>query len=97
MKAILVIRRKSVDSEGNRIEAVIWRIPAGEMRGESVRYRMAFLPKGFAKPVVLYDNHHPKGHHKHLEDVENGYEFSDVSALIRDFDRDVERWKESRK
>ena len=97
MKAVLVIKRKSVDSEGNRIEAVIWHIPAGEMRGENVRYRMAFLPNGFTKPVVLFDNHHPKGHHKHLEGVESRYAFSDVSALVRDFEKDVERWKESRK
>lgn len=97
MKATLYIRRKIIDPGGNRIEAVVWRLPATAIGEERVRYRMAFLPKGFVKPAVLYDNHHPKGHHKHLGEVESPYEFSGIGALIRDFEADVERWKESRK
>jgi len=34
---------------------------------------------------VLMDNHHPKGPHLHLDQVEKPYEFQDVPTLMRDF------------
>jgi len=35
--------------------------------------------------VVLYDNHPPKGHHRHVEGVQEGYDFVDVDKLLEDF------------
>ena len=96
MKAVLIFKRGSIEPNGDRIEAVIWRIPASGRIREKIRYRIAFIPVGFGVPVVLYDNHEPKGHHKHLAGVEGPYAFSDIAALIRDFEADVEDWKESR-
>jgi hypothetical protein len=46
---------------------------------------------------VLYDNHHPKGHHRHLGTVQNGYAFSTVDQLLKDFLADVQRAKMGRK
>ena len=34
---------------------------------------------------VLIDNHHPKGHHIHLDKEEKMYEFHGTEALIDDF------------
>ncbi|MBM4317561.1 MAG: hypothetical protein FJ116_08790 [Deltaproteobacteria bacterium] len=39
---------------------------------------------------VLLDNHHPKGHHLHLDDRELPYEFTGVPTLLFDFARWVE-------
>jgi len=40
---------------------------------------------------VLYDNHHPKGHHRHIEGGEETYRFVDVDRLIEDFMANVRR------
>ena len=34
---------------------------------------------------VLFDNHHPKGHHYHINDNEFIYNFFDEDNLIDDF------------
>jgi hypothetical protein len=95
MRAIPLIRKKLTHEDGSVTEVVVWRIPSDARRSEHVRYRMAFIPRNHKRPAVLFDNHDPKGHHKHVDGVEDRYPFSDVSALIADFDKEVERWKEA--
>ncbi len=46
-------------------------------------------------PAVLYDNHHPKGHHKHLERAEFACEFDGLEKLIEDFEKDVKKANEN--
>lgn len=43
------------------------------------------------EPAVLYDNHHPKGHHRHFRGIEAPYEFQGVDRLIEDFRADIAR------
>jgi len=40
---------------------------------------------------VLYDNHPTKGHHRHVEGVEERYDFVDVDQLLEGFMADVRR------
>ncbi len=40
------------------------------------------------------DNHSPKGHHIHLDEVEKDYEFSTVEALFSDFKKFVLNYME---
>ena len=47
--------------------------------------------RGEEKPTVLYDNHSPKGHHRHVEGVEEPYSFSGIDQLLADFRTDVRR------
>jgi len=61
-------------------------------RGQSV-FDIAFVRRGEQIPAVLYDNHHPKGHHRHIEGTEKPYVFVDVDRLITDFTDDVRRLK----
>ena len=35
--------------------------------------------------ALLYDNHHPKGHHRHVETLEELYVFTTVRQLVSDF------------
>ena len=65
-------------------------MPKSGQNPEGVRYRLAFIPKDARKPSVLYDNHHPKGHHKHINEDEMPYDFSNIERLMADFDRDIE-------
>lgn|SRR3989339_145359 len=96
IKAKPLIRYKLTDEEGNLTQIAAWRVPADAKHPEGVRYRMAFVPRGHSRPVVLYDNHHPKGHHKHIGAQESPYLFFDARRLVLDFNRDIQLWKQAR-
>jgi len=99
-KAEVLLREKGTDEQGNLYELVVLRIPATSRHPEGVRYRLAFILAGADRPTVLYDNHHPKGHHRHIEGREEQYGFRDVDRLVQDFLKDirnvVERSKRSK-
>ena len=96
MKAVLLLKQKLTDADGDILEVVIWKVPMGTMHPKGVRYRLAFIPQGHNRPALLYDNHHPKGPHKHNNVAESAYTFVDVRRLIEDFQRDVAYWKKDR-
>ena len=81
-RARLVLREKVIDEEGNITEVAIWAVPGRRSGPERIRYRLAFVRRGEQIPAVLYDNHHPKGHHRHIEGTEKPYVFVDVDRLI---------------
>ena len=89
--AVLLLREKTTDEDGNLREMVIWRVPRTRQRPAGVRYRLALIRAGEQQPAILYDNHHPKGHHRHVAGTEEPYTFVDVGQLIADFLADVNR------
>jgi len=93
VKARRLLRIKLTDTGGHLTEMVVWQVPAHSRHPEGVRYRLAFIPHGQGRPAVLYDNHHPKGPHKHVEGKQSPYEFSSTRQLISDFKEDVMLWK----
>jgi len=97
MRAKLLLRDKFTDRDGDLLERVIWSVPTSRLYREGIRYRLAFIPRDIGKPVVLYDNHHPKGHHKHLEELEQPYLFSTIAQLRADFENDINVWKNVRR
>lgn len=96
MKAVLLLRQKLTDADGDILELVVWKVPMGTKHPKGVRYRLAFIPQGHDQPALLYDNHHPKGPHKHSSGTESDHVFVDVRHLIEDFQRDVAHWKKAR-
>ena len=90
-RARLVLREKVIDEHGNITEFAIWDVPGQHRPAERVRYRLAFVRRREGTPAVLYDNHDPKGHHRHFEGIEEPYEFVDVDGLLADFAADVRR------
>jgi len=97
MGGILLRREKYVDADGDLVELVLWQVPRSAAYPDGLRYRLAFLVMGTKKPAVLYDNHHPKGHHRHCGDVQTAYPFSTIDQLLVDFLADVHRAKAGRK
>jgi len=93
MKAVPILRQKRTDAKGNLKDIVVWKVEPGLKYPDGVRYRYAFIPKGRPGPAVLYDNHYPKGHHKHLEGKEIPYSYIDDEKLLADFQKDVTDWK----
>ncbi|MBI1818433.1 MAG: hypothetical protein HYR72_25910 [Deltaproteobacteria bacterium] len=53
--------------------------------------RLALILAGGHAPTILYDNHHPKGHHRHIGRTQHPYEFVGVARLLADFMADVQR------
>lgn len=91
--AQLIHYLKLVDDAGATEERVIWCVPRSVTNPDGIRYRLAYIPKGAKTPAVLYDNHHPKGHHKHVSGHQAAYEFGGVERLLEDFRRDIEALK----
>ena len=92
-RATLILREKVIDEGGNTMELAIWKVPTSRQNPAGIRYRLAFVRRGEQAPAVLYDNHRPKGHHRHIEGVEELYAFVDVDRLLEDFAEDVGRLK----
>jgi hypothetical protein len=96
MGAVLLRRTKYVDADGDLVELVLWQVPRSAAYPDGLRYRLAFVPAGATTPGVLYDNHHPKGHHRHWGRAEDEYPFTTLARLLRDFLADVRRAKAAR-
>ena len=97
MGAILLRREKYVDADGDLVELVLWQVPRSAAYPDGIRYRLAFVLAETTKPAVLYDNHHPKGHHRHRGAAQIAYTFSTADELLVDFLADVHRAKVGRK
>lgn len=90
MKAIRVFYKKEVRPDDVIVEAVIWRLPEpSPERPHGFKYRFYCGKNG--QCLVRYDNETGKGDHRHYGDMEESYVFSSLSALVDDFERDVQR------
>lgn len=83
--ARLITRRKWTDERGNLYEIVLWKVKRNSRHPEGVRYRLAFIRAGEDVPAILNDNHHPKGHHRHIRGREAPYAFVTARRLMADF------------
>lgn len=45
--------------------------------------------------VLRYDNERGKGDHKHIGDQECALTFTSMPQILIDFDRDIQRWRET--
>ncbi len=79
-------RRRLMD--GSFIDASVEMIKPDKWRPHGVRYRLAWIQEG--KCRVLFDNHHGKADHFHLDDSENHYRFQSIEQLFEDFEKLVQ-------
>lgn len=85
-KAELLHKSKLVLNSGLVEEIVIWRVPVSKDYPEGINYRLLLVDPIWKKVLVLFDNHAPKGHHRHDSDrTEYPYRFISVQSLIKDF------------
>lgn len=88
MGACLVLHQKFVHAAG-LVEIVVWQLPQPvPPSGHPFKYRLVYILNGVRK--VGYDNERGKGDHKHLDETETSYPFTDIPALLADFWKDVE-------
>lgn len=89
MSSRLTFHEKIIEDDGCIIEMKIWEVPISEKMPEGVKYSLYCVKAG--KILVGYDNHHPKGHHRHYGTQQQEYEFNGVEKLIADFLEDQRR------
>ena len=87
-RAVLLQHDDIYDEEGWRMIIKIWKGPVSRTSPDGVDYSLSLIsPEG--ERLVGYDNHWPKGHHRHVVAEEGTYSYSGIDALIADFRTDV--------
>jgi Family of unknown function (DUF6516) len=91
MDAKPIARAKEIRDDGSIVEIVIWRLaqPVAPCT-HLYKYRLYFGAAGECR--VRYDNERGNGDHRHVNNVEEAYQFVSVTRLLDDFQRDVETW-----
>ena len=92
MDAELLFRKRIALLENTFAEMAVWKVPE-PVRGSShgFKYRLALVAEGICG--LRYDNESGKGDHKHIEEVEMAYHFTDLESLQVDFWQDVRIWR----
>ena len=70
------------------VEMKIWSIHGDSRFPDGFKYSLYAVFNG--RILVGYDNHHPKGHHRHIRSDERAYNFTTLEALKNDFKADLE-------
>ena len=83
---------KITDELGNTVEIKIWQVPISEKMPHGLKYSLVYIVKN--RRVIGYDNYRQKGDHRHYLGVEQPYIFQSLSKLARDFNEDINRYKE---
>lgn len=89
MKATLLFWQKARIQERYVLELKIHDVGHSEKYPDGIRYGLICRDLKTGQKVLL-DNHHPKGHHLHLDDREVPYVFKGVPTLLADFTKWVE-------
>ena len=70
-------------TDGSFVERAIDAIKPDKWRPHGFRYRLAWIQGGECR--VLFDNHHGKIDHFHVDDEEKSYQFKSLDQLMDDF------------
>ena len=80
---------RQILSDKSFIEITLMPIRPDKWRPHGARYRFAWVQNG--KCRVLFDNHHGKKDHMHLDGVEHPFEFESISHLRRRFEEEIRK------
>ncbi len=87
-RAVLLQHDDIYDEEGWRMTIKVWKVPVSRQSPDGIDYSLSLIsPEG--ERLVGYDNHWPKGHHRHVLAEEGPYRYTGIDALIADFKTDV--------
>ena len=75
--------------DGSFIERSMEAIKPDRWRPHGIRYRYAWIQNG--EPRVLFDNHHGKGDHVHVDREERPYKFTNLERLLEDFYSEIRK------
>ena len=95
MDAQLLLHERIIQPDGSLIEMKIWQVRKSSYYPLGVRYSLYLVKEG--RVLVGYDNHFPKGPHRHYGENEEEYEWVNIEKLIDDFKQDLKRDKHESK
>lgn len=84
MRASLIVWHKARIKERYIVELKIHQVPESARYPDGIKYGLICKDLKTGRRVLL-DNHHPKGHHIHIDDEEIPYEFRNLDVLVDDF------------
>ncbi|MBF0491612.1 MAG: hypothetical protein HQM15_02385 [Deltaproteobacteria bacterium] len=90
MKAGLLLHEKIINEDASVVEIKIWQLEKTTHYPLGVKYSLYLVKNG--EVLVGYDNHFPKGPHRHYGKTETEYEWMSIQKLIQDFKTDVEKF-----
>lgn len=73
------------------MEVKIYKVPVSAKNPYGYRFRCFMVDPVSGEELVGYDNHWPKGSHRHFRGAEEPYKFQSIEILLVDFERDCER------
>ena len=88
MKARVIYHQKTRFQGRYLLEMTIHEVGHSTRYPDGVKYGVLLLDMKTGRRVLM-DNHHPKGHHVHLDDIELAYVYRNDENLIEDFKRFV--------
>jgi hypothetical protein len=88
----LALQEKITDELGNTVEMKIWQVPVSEDKPHGYKYSLVYIVGG--ERAIGYDNAEGKGDHRHFMGNESTYRFRGLRRLVRDFEEDVQSYKE---
>ena len=90
MKAELLMRERLILSRRALVEIVIWKVPQPLPASRyPFKYRLAYIAN--ERCAIRFDNEVGKGDHKHLDEIEVPYVFSNLDSLQADFWTEVNK------
>ena len=90
MKAELLMRERLILSRRAFVEIVIWRVPQPlRASRHPFKYSLAYVAN--QRCAIRFDNEAGKGDHKHLDEIEAPYIFSNLDSLQTDFWAEVKK------
>lgn len=72
-------------------ELKIWKVTKSKDYPEGLKYSLFCVLKETGDNIIGFDNHRPKGHHKHHYRHEFVYDFKSIDDLIDDFWNEVSK------
>lgn len=75
--------------DGSYVDWSLTRIKPDKWRPHGIRYRVAWIQNEVCR--VLFDNHHGKADHFHVDGIEKSYDFSTAEQLWSDFGDEVRK------
>lgn len=85
------IRAFKLYRQGYIMEVAIYQVPSNTKTPHGYRFRCFLVDPVNGKELVGYDNHWPKGSHRHFRGIEEPYTFHSIEQLLQDFERDCIR------
>ena len=72
-------------------EIKIWKIPDSKFYSDGIKYSLFCVESSTGKTIIGFDNHFPKGPHKHVGENEENYNYLNEDILVEDFWSEVNK------